>query len=379
MKKTKAVAVGGVLFWLACASPALMAIYDGKLSGLNAVAWLIAFACFGAVLIYDSFLIPTRFVSRRSTVIAFAALLAFGFTMFIVSNDAVKYVSSISLVLAAQRLPKFLSPLKSYLGAAAIELGLVVLLAFQEPWLAILGNGGAVAASLLFVVTFGIQERREAAARAALALSNAELVATREQLAQSSRTEERLRIARDLHDTLGHHLTALSIQLDVATRRAENAAVEHIREAHAIARLLLSDVRAVVGELRTGGDVDIVNRVNSLCRDYGDLRVHLQAPGELRPLHTERAEALLRCAQEAITNTLKHAQGRNLWIHIEQTDLGMNLRMHDDGRGTTRVAVGHGLTGMQERLEALGGRLELTSSVGSGFSIAAFIPFETLT
>jgi signal transduction histidine kinase len=375
MQKSKAVAVGGVLFWLACASPALMSIHDGKLNGLDAVAWLIAFVCFGSVLVYDSFLMPARLASPRTTITVFAALLVFGFAMFIVSHDVVKYVSSMSLVLAAQRLPKFLPPLQSYLGAAVIELGLVVLLAFQEPWLAILGNGGAVAASLLFVVTFGIQERGEAAARAALALANAELVATREQLAQSSRTEERLRISRDLHDTLGHHLTALSIQLDVATRRAENEAAEHIREAHAIARLLLSDVRAVVGELRSGGEVDIATRMNPLCRDYGDLKVHLQTQGELRPIHADRAEVLLRCAQEAITNTLKHAQARNLRIHIEQTDFGTALRMHDDGQGTSRVAVGHGLTGMRERLEALGGRVELTSNAGTGFSIAAFVPF----
>jgi signal transduction histidine kinase len=362
---------------MACASPALLSIHDGQITGLDAVAWWIAFACFGSVLIYDNFLMPTRWASPRTTIVVFAALLAFGFAMVIVSNDVVKYASSISLVLAAQRLPKFLPPLKSYLGAAGIELGLIAVLAFQEPWTAILGNGGAVLASLLFVVTFGIQEQREAAARAALALANAELVATRDQLAQSSRTEERLRIARDLHDTLGHHLTALSIQLDVATRRAENAAAEHIREAHAIARLLLSDVRAVVGELRSGGDVDIATRLNPLCRDYGDLRVHIQTQETLRPVHADRAEVLLRCAQEAITNALKHAQASNLWIHIEQTDLGTAVRMHDDGRGTSRVAVGHGLTGMRERLEALGGRVELTANAGIGFSIAAFVPFET--
>jgi signal transduction histidine kinase len=376
MQKSKAVAVGGMVFWLACTSPALLSIHRGQLTGTDAATWWVAFLSFGAILIYDNFFMPVRLASPRATRIVFASLLVFGFAMVMVSNDVVMYASSITLVLAAQRLPKFLSPLQSYLGAAAIEIALVVLLAFKEPWLAILGNGGAVAASLLFVVTFGVQERREAAARTALALANAELVATREQLAQSTRTEERLRIARDLHDTLGHHLTALSIQLDVATRRAESTSAEHIREAHAIARLLLSDVRAVVGELRSGGDLDLGARMKLLCRDYGDLTVHPDIPDRLRPMRADRAEVLLRCAQEAITNTLKHAQAKTLRVHIVQTNSATVLRMRDDGRGTNQVNAGHGLTGMRERVEALGGRVELASDAGSGFSISILVPLE---
>lgn len=92
--------------------------------------------------------------------------------------------------------------------------------------------------------------RSERDAREELARANAELVARQSLLAESSRIAERLRISRDLHDTLGHHLTALSLQLDVAARLASGQAAAHVREAHAITRLLLGDVRDVVSRMR---------------------------------------------------------------------------------------------------------------------------------
>src|SRR4030095_15871945 len=111
----------------------------------------------------------------------------------------------------------------------------------------------------------------EAAARDELATVNRELLSTRALLAESSRVEERLRISRDLHDTLGHHLTALSLQLDVASRLTEGKAADHVRQAHAIAKLLLSDVRNVVSELRGSARVDITQAIRSLAADASAL------------------------------------------------------------------------------------------------------------
>jgi hypothetical protein len=105
----------------------------------------------------------------------------------------------------------------------------------------------------------------EAAAREKLAAAHADLQAAQARLADSSRTEERLRISRDLHDTLGHHLTALSLQLEVASRVTEGTAADHIRQAHAITRLLLSDVRDVVSALREPKRVDIAQAIRELA------------------------------------------------------------------------------------------------------------------
>src|SRR5215831_10259918 len=368
MERSRPIAIGSIIFWLACSTAALPAMRAGSLAGSAAIAWSIAFVLFGLVLIYDCWFAFTRTSGPRSGFAAFWMLIVFGFVMVLVSNDLVKTVSAATLVLATRRLPHLTSARNSYVGAIAIELGFLGMLAVHEPLGAIVGVGGVLGATLVFSVSYGIQERRGEVARASLALANAELVATREQLASTSRADERLRIARDLHDTLGHHLTALSIQLDVAARRSDGAAAEHIREAHAIARLLLSDVRDVVSELRSGGEVNVATMVKPLCRDYGDLHIHLETSDSIVASDAAQADAILRCVQEVITNTLKHAQARNLWIRITQDTNGIDIHAHDDGRGSSQANSGHGLVGMRERFEALGGRVETTATSNSGFA-----------
>jgi len=236
------------------------------------------------------------------------------------------------------------------------------------------GSGSAVAAGLVFAVTFSRQSLRERAARTALAIANAELRASRELLAENSRAAERLRISRDLHDTLGHHLAALSIQLDVASRRAPEPVAQDVHEAHAITRLLLSDVRDVVGTLRRDTDADAVALIRAMCRNIGDLAIHLEAPEGALPVDAAQAEALVRCVQEVITNTLKHAKAGNLWIQLARVDGGITVRASDDGRGAARVEAGTGLTGMRERFAQLGGEVDVTTTVGDGFAVRAFMP-----
>jgi signal transduction histidine kinase len=375
MRKIKTTAIGGLIFWLACASPALLAIQKGTLAGTSAAIWIVAFLLYCVVLSYDSFVRSDTTRHRSTAIVAFWMLLVLGFVLIWFSSATVKYVSSAALVLAAQRLPRITSERNSWLAACAIELVLIAILALHESWQAILGNGGAMAASLLFIVTFGVQERREQAARTALGLANVELLATREQLAQSSRAAERVRISRDLHDTLGHHLTALSIQLDVASRRGEGATAEHIREAHAIVRLLLGDVRAVVGELRTAGDVNLTDLLRPLCRDIGDLRIHLEMPDAMTVSDAARAETVLRCVQEVITNALKHAQARHVRIHIDPGTAGIDIHAQDDGRGCGGLSFGHGLTGMRERFERFGGNVTVESEPNKGLMLHATLPY----
>lgn len=87
-----------------------------------------------------------------------------------------------------------------------------------------------------------------------------------------------MRIARDLHDALGHHLTALSLQLDVASRLTSGRAADHLQEAHAIAKLLLSDVRDVVSQMRESSHLNLADAVSALTRAAGTLQIHLDMP-----------------------------------------------------------------------------------------------------
>jgi signal transduction histidine kinase len=193
-------------------------------------------------------------------------------------------------------------------------------------------------------------------------------------LAENTRIAERLRISRDLHDTLGHHLTALSLQLDVASRLTSGQAEMHVREAHAITRLLLADVRDVVGTMRETSHVDLAGTIRALVAGGGPLQIHLDIPPSLPVDDAGQAHALLRSVQEIITNALRHGGARNLWIRIERRADGVDLHARDDGRGAAELKWGNGLTGMRERFEECAGRVEFTSAAGRGFEVHGFMP-----
>jgi signal transduction histidine kinase len=374
MRRTKPAEAVGVLLFLACSQLALMSINDGTMSGARAYAWLAAFTVFGVTLLADLAMRTVLDQSRAGAIGIFCTLLLSAFAMLVLVSGIAKYAQSGILILVAARLPRITSERGAWLMVGAIEIVWLVILYSQVSLAAALGGGAAIAAGLVYSVAFSQQEMRELATRTALALANAELRASRELLAENSRAAERLRISRDIHDALGHHLAALSIRLDVASRRAPELAVEDIREAHAITRLMLSDVRDVVGTLRREANTDAVALIRPMCGSIGDLSIHLDAPEDALPVDAARAEALVRCVQEVITNTLKHATARNLWITLTRVAGGMTIRARDDGRGTQQLQPGTGLTGMRERFVQLGGEVTITTSAGSGFALQAFVP-----
>ena len=239
-----------------------------------------------------------------------------------------------------------------------------------------LTGGSAFLGFQIFALATAALEVRERAAREDLARANAELLAARALLDENSRVAERLRISRDLHDTLGHHLTALSLQLEVASRLASGTAADHVHEAHAITRLLLSDVRDVVSRLRETSRFNLADAVRALAESAATLEVQVQVPDDLDVDNPRQAHAILRCVQEAITNTVRHASARTLWIAIERQSDGIALTARDDGRGSDLVAWGNGLRGMSERFEELGGRVEFSSAAGRGFEVRAFGPSD---
>ena len=219
--------------------------------------------------------------------------------------------------------------------------------------------------------------KQQAEAREDQRRLNAELRATRALLAESSRLGERMCISRELHDLVGHHLTALSLNLEVASHLVSGQAHEHVRQAQSVARLLLSDVREVVSQLREGDSIDLTEALKSLTEGVPGLRIHLDLPAHFTIDDPRRAQLLLRCAQEIITNAVRHAHARNLWLEFERTD-DRKLAIHarDDGRGAVQLKRGNGLTGMHERLSQFGGQLDIVTSKDRGFTLDAWLPME---
>jgi signal transduction histidine kinase len=350
-----------------------MSIYNGTTSGVRAYAWIAAFTVFGATLIAE---MVKPLAQERSPAVGARFLLfvlsAFGMVIFTVGPA--RYPTAALLIFTGFRLPTLTTERRARIAVGALALLLVVVLLWQDGVAAALGAGSAITAGLIFAVSYSEHALRERATRTALAIANAELRASRELLAENSRAVERLRISRDLHDALGHHLVALSIQLDVASRRAPELAAQDIREAHSITRLLLSDVRDVVGTLRREVHTDAAAVIRPLCRNIGDLSVHFRAPDGALPVDSAQAETLVRCVQEVITNTLKHATASNLWIELTPVTSGIGVRARDDGSGAPLLEPGTGLTGMRERFAQLGGEVAVTTLAGSGFEVKAFMP-----
>jgi two-component system sensor histidine kinase DesK len=225
----------------------------------------------------------------------------------------------------------------------------------------------------LFAALSALETRSARQARDEVATLNRELVATRHLLEQASRQAERTRIARDLHDLLGHHLTALSIHLQVATHETDGEVRERIKQCHSLARLLLSDLREAVGELREDAGIDLEDALRGLAGHTPELQVSLDLPPSLHVGDVRTARTLLRCVQEALTNTLRHAGAEHCWIRIRTAEGHLRLEIHDDGRLRGPLHPGHGLTGMRERIEALGGQLTLQLRDG-GLALTATVP-----
>jgi signal transduction histidine kinase len=228
-----------------------------------------------------------------------------------------------------------------------------------------------------FAYVTSLVAKQQADSRDELRRLNSELRATRTLLTESSRIAERMRISRDLHDLIGHHLTALSLNLEVASHLVGGTAQEHVRQAQSVAKLLLSDVREVVSQLRENDNIDLTEALRTLVEGVPGLAIHLELPPRFSVDDPLRAQVLLRCAQEIITNTVRHADARNLWLRCERTE-GNELAIHarDDGRGAGDMRQGNGLTGMRERLAQVGGRLDIVTARDQGFALDAWLPLE---
>jgi signal transduction histidine kinase len=225
-----------------------------------------------------------------------------------------------------------------------------------------------------FVYATSLVARQQAQAREEQRRLNSELRATRALLAESVRVNERTRIARELHDLLGHHLTALSLNLEVASHLSEGKVQEHVSQAHTLARLLLSDVREAVSRIRESDDIDMAATLLPLADNVPGLQIDMRFPQPFLLDDPERAHVLLRCTQEIVTNVVRHAQAGRLGLEYRWEADGVRLEARDDGRGAEAPIAGNGLRGMRERLLAVGGEVEIDTRPGEGFALSLYLP-----
>lgn len=216
--------------------------------------------------------------------------------------------------------------------------------------------------------------RRSEESRDALARVNADLLATRALLADSARDAERLRVARELHDVAGHKLTAMKINLRALASDPVLAGREEVRIAQQLSTELLDDIRSVVQAMRDSRGLDLQTAIRALAAPLPRPALDLRIAEGVQIADPAVAESLLRIVQECLTNAARHANADTLTVSLQKEDAGMHLHIEDDGRLKGRVHEGNGLSGIRERVAALGGDLRLGSSATGGLRVDVRLP-----
>ena len=225
--------------------------------------------------------------------------------------------------------------------------------------------GTTLAIAVAFAVSKSVEHRR----------LHTELLRVREEVEQLAKVAERERIARDLHDTLGHTLTLIAIKSELAGRMAERdplRASGEIHEVERIAREALQELRATVSGYRDTGLVAEVEHARSLLENAG-----LTVDTDVATLRIEpRKETVLALAlREAVTNVVRHAQAKHVRVRLRGDSGTYRLEILDDGIGGASCD-GNGLAGMRERVAAYGGSVSRDGAAGT--CLAVSLPSDEL-
>ena len=299
----------------------------------------------------------------------------------------------------------FLARRLSY-GLAVFYVGLFVarLWSFSPAWylnqewvsdLLIFSIGLVFAISMAKVVSDEEASRLRAETLLAdLELSHQQLKKYTEQVAGLAAAEERNRLARDIHDSLGHYLTAINVQLEKALafrERNPQEAEQALWDAKRSAKQALQDVRQSVGALRRSEEVfSLSAALAELAQNMsnGRLTVDLQIAGDETGFSKLALMSLYRAAQEGLTNIQKHAQASRATLRVTLDRQEARLVVGDDGRGFDTALLSQlpsnrqerfGLQGVRERLELIGGSMKMESHPNQGTHLVVAIPKKPLT
>jgi two-component system sensor histidine kinase DesK len=225
----------------------------------------------------------------------------------------------------------------------------------------------------------------------------AELARAREEVAQLAASEERLRLARDMHDLTGQSLSMITLKSELAARLLgrlpestdRDRVRDEVEQVAAVSRQTLRDIReAISGYRRPTLAVEVITARTALAsagiaaRDDADVTL---LSGTFDP---DAEAALAWCLREAVTNVVRHSGAKNCYISLTRRAGAMSLTVRDDGRGHVlpagtdqgqdRACAGSGLHGLSERLSAVGGTLELRPNLNPGFCLIAAAPAAPL-
>ncbi|MDD3653708.1 MAG: sensor histidine kinase [Desulfotomaculaceae bacterium] len=210
---------------------------------------------------------------------------------------------------------------------------------------------------------------------------NQMLVDYSRQVEQLTLLEERNRLARELHDTVGHAYTSIIMGMDAVSYLIDPApekAKEKLEVLLKVARHGLAEVRRSIHQIAPEGqELPLTQQIARITKEFSihtGTNVIICTEGEVYDVTLPVKLAIIRCIQESLTNALRHGRAKNITIDLRFTQQEINLSIKDDGLGTDELKPGFGLTSMRQRLEVLHGSLECRSEKGKGTRITCLVP-----
>jgi len=286
------------------------------------------------------------------------------------------HLQAILLVLVASQVAALRDRRMSLAMLALANGALFVWLGRSEPLPKAMQLGLAYVAFQLFAAfvsraAYVAQESRRDVLRA-----NRELRATRALVAEGARAQERLRLSRELHDIAGHKLTALKLQLSLEVRTRGSLTSGTLPQCLTLADELLTDIRTVVSALRQEDTIDLGTALLALNPAVASVSVQFNIEPSAVVSDIAKAEALLRCAQEGLTNALRHSGATEVLITLSRNEQELVLSVEDNGAGYSSPTppAGNGLRGLRERLGEFEGVVSLDRRTPRGCVLRAVLP-----
>ena len=328
-------------------------VFDGPHPwGVRALAIALVLVYAG---VYVAIFAHSPWYPRRIRVIAVVVMSACGITLAVLLglDDLVYMTYAISAALVQ------LPPMSGLLLGTGVTATLLIGTAVQE------GSPDWLNASILVVLTIALFGTRQ------VVLQNAELRAARDEIATLAIAEERARMARDLHDVLGHSLTTITVKAGLARRILESSsdaqqAIAELRDVERLSRTALSEVRSTVSGYRKA----------SLPAELVGARVALQAaeitadlPHAVDNVPASLQEPFAYVLREGVTNVIRHSNARHCEVRLGESW----IEIRDDGTVAGSSGAGHGLAGLKERLAKVGGSLSAGPAPSGGFVVRASV------
>jgi signal transduction histidine kinase len=235
---------------------------------------------------------------------------------------------------------------------------------------------------IVFVVVFTRVAASEREARTALAEANQLLRDHAAQVEELATTKERNRLAREIHDSLGHYLTVVNVQIGAAQAILDQdrpRALDHLSNAQALTQEGLAEVRHSVAALRASPTESrpLPEALARLAEQWNaaGLRTRFAVAGTARSLTPQVNLTLYRAAQEALTNVGKHAHATSVDLYLDyRNEESVHLSVKDDGVGSDNSGGGFGLLGVRERVQQLSGAVRVRTDSGKGFALEVELP-----